>query len=106
MLRFVPGGKVLTRYLQVIPHAIDYFTGKALEYEDYEDDEALYETDEDDEENGDGDDDDVRVIPSRYLPLELTMQQESGSDAPPPRRGGKKGGAAGKQVGAEDCKQQ
>ncbi|KAG1141617.1 hypothetical protein G6F37_004208 [Rhizopus arrhizus] len=55
---------------KVIPHAVDFFTGKALEYEDYEEgsdfDEDDYLSDEDeDEEDEDDDDDDEEVKPSK-----------------------------------------
>ncbi|KAI8367587.1 uncharacterized protein BYT42DRAFT_504411, partial [Radiomyces spectabilis] len=47
---------------KVIPHAIDYFTGKALEYEDFEGDEDFdddfYDEDEDEEEDDDEEDED------------------------------------------------
>ncbi|KAF6752047.1 nucleosome assembly protein I [Ephemerocybe angulata] len=75
---------------KVVPHAIDYFTGKALEYDFDEEDEDDYELDEDDDEHDHDHDDD-----------------DSESDAAPAPRRGKKGGAAGgQQVNPEDCKQQ
>ncbi|KAI7847817.1 hypothetical protein BDC45DRAFT_610745 [Circinella umbellata] len=53
---------------KIIPHAVDYFTGKALEYEDFEgdddfeddfyDDEDDSEDDDDEDESDDDDDDD------------------------------------------------
>ncbi|KAI9275715.1 hypothetical protein BDA99DRAFT_194480 [Phascolomyces articulosus] len=53
---------------KIIPHAVDYFTGKALEYEDFEgdddfeddfyDDEDDSEEDDDEDESDDDDDDD------------------------------------------------
>ncbi|KAI7868255.1 hypothetical protein BDF14DRAFT_1794530 [Spinellus fusiger] len=51
---------------KIIPHAVDYFTGKALEYEDFEGDDDFEEDfydendneDEDDEEEDDDDEDD------------------------------------------------
>ncbi|CDS09353.1 hypothetical protein LRAMOSA10713 [Lichtheimia ramosa] len=47
---------------KIIPHAVDYFTGKALEYEDFEGDDDFeddfYDDDDDDEEDDDEDDDD------------------------------------------------
>lgn len=51
---------------KVIPHAVDYFTGKALEYDFDEDDEDDYDDDDEcgDEcghDHGDDDDDDVRA---------------------------------------------
>ncbi|QRV76943.1 Nucleosome assembly protein (NAP) [Ceratobasidium sp. AG-Ba] len=69
---------------RIIPRAIDWFTGKALEFEgaDDLDDDDDYEDIDDDE--GDFDDDD--------------------SDASPSRRA--RGGAGAKNVNAEECKQQ
>ncbi|KAG2219392.1 hypothetical protein INT45_010968 [Circinella minor] len=47
---------------KIIPHAIDYFTGKALEYEDFpaedEFEDEFYEDDEDDEDDDDEESDD------------------------------------------------
>ncbi|KAG0906386.1 hypothetical protein G6F57_008392 [Rhizopus arrhizus] len=54
---------------KVIPHAVDFFTGKALEYEDYEEgsdfDEDDYLSDEDEDEEDEDDDDDEEVKPSK-----------------------------------------
>lgn len=54
-------------YLQIIPRAIDYFTGKALEYDDMgldsEDDEDIEEFDEDDEDEDDEDAEEVGHSP-------------------------------------------
>ena len=36
--------------VQIIPRAIDYFTGKALEYEDFDDDDDFEDIDDDDDE--------------------------------------------------------
>lgn len=48
----------LTEFAQIIPRAIDYFTGKALEYEDFDDDDEDFEDiDEDDEDEDDFEDD-------------------------------------------------
>ncbi|GJJ16323.1 hypothetical protein Clacol_010621 [Clathrus columnatus] len=81
---------------RVVPKAVDYFTGKALEYEDMDlgsDEGDDQEFDDDDEEDDDDDDDDdVEDIPVRKRNL------------PPPRRGGKSQGGAGNNK--EDCKQQ
>jgi len=49
---------------KIIPHAVDWFTGKALQYEDLNDENDYYDDDEDeddddDEEEDDDDDDDV-----------------------------------------------
>ena len=70
---------------KVIPRAIDYFTGKALEF-DMSDDEDDYSIGEDDDEDDDDVDDDV----------------DSDGDAPPRKRGSKKGA----QVNPQECKQQ
>ncbi|RCH81750.1 Myosin type-2 heavy chain 1, partial [Rhizopus stolonifer] len=46
---------------KIIPHAVDFFTGKALEYEDYDDEDDFEDdflTDEDNEEDDDEEDDD------------------------------------------------
>lgn len=78
---------------KIIPRAVDYFTGKALEYDMLSDDEDDYEDDEDDD--GDGFEDDA----------------DSDEDDPPvPRRGagGGRGGRGGlpANVNPEECKQQ
>jgi len=78
---------------KIIPRAIDYFTGKALEYDVMDDD------DEDDYEDIDDDDEDA-------------FNDDSDSDNEPPARrrgatGGRKGGAnAGANVNPEECKNQ
>ncbi|SJX62200.1 probable nucleosome assembly protein I [Sporisorium reilianum f. sp. reilianum] len=71
---------------RIIPHAVDFFTGKALQYEDLDDlDDADFD-DEDDEDDEDDDDDDQ------------------------PRRSAQLGASAGSQMaGSQDpqeCKQQ
>jgi nucleosome assembly protein 1-like 1 len=51
--------------LQILPHAIDYFTGKALEYDDIGLDDAEEDDDEfddDDEEEEEEDEDEVRDL--------------------------------------------
>ncbi|QRW05839.1 Nucleosome assembly protein (NAP) [Ceratobasidium sp. AG-Ba] len=68
---------------RIIPRAIDWFTGKALEFEGADDLDDDDDEDIDDDE-GDFDDDD--------------------SDASPSRRA--RGGAGAKNVNAEECKQQ
>ena len=72
---------------QVVPRAIDYFTGKALAFDDYSEseDEDDYETEASDEDDDDDDDDD---LPSRRRPA---------------KKGGK---GAGSNVNPEECKQQ
>lgn len=52
-----------SRHFQIIPRAIDYFTGKALEYEDFDDDEDDFEDIEDDEDDEDEFEDDVCLYP-------------------------------------------
>ncbi|KAG8913352.1 hypothetical protein FRC01_004581 [Tulasnella sp. 417] len=69
---------------RVIPRAIDYFTGKALEYDMLDDGDEM-EGDEDDEE-GDEDED-----------------EESEEDVPKKKKGGKGAAAAG---GNQECKNQ
>ena len=58
--------------IQIIPRAIDYFTGKALEYEDYDEDDDYEDLDDDDEDDEDDFEDDVCLYPvpcPRYLLL-------------------------------------
>lgn len=78
---------------KIIPRAIDYFTGKALEYEDL-DDEDDYDEDGDEDDEGAFEDDD---------------SDSEDDDVPARRRGppkGRGGAAANNQVNAEECKQQ
>ncbi|KAI5118433.1 hypothetical protein M0805_009711 [Coniferiporia weirii] len=73
---------------RIIPHAVDYFTGKALEFDADELDDDDFDDDDDD------DDDDFE-------------DEDSDDDAPTERPVGKKGGAGGKKAEApEECKQQ
>jgi len=75
---------------KIIPRAVDYFTGKALEYDMMDEDEDDFE-DIDDEEDEDNDD-------------ESDMDED-----PPRRRGGPtkgRGGSAKNSVNPEECKQQ
>ncbi|EIM91794.1 NAP-domain-containing protein [Stereum hirsutum FP-91666 SS1] len=78
---------------KIIPRAIDYFTGKALEYDMMDEDEDDYEDLDDDEDDFEDDDD-----------------SESDNDLPAARRRGppkgRGGGAAGQKVDPEECKQQ
>ncbi|KAH8999917.1 NAP-domain-containing protein [Lactarius hatsudake] len=80
---------------KIIPRAVDYFTGKALEYDMLSDDEDDFD-DEDEDDDGDGFEDDV----------------DSDEDDPPaPRRGagggrGGRGGGLPANVNPEECKQQ
>ena len=49
--------------LKIIPRAVDYFTGKALELEDLDDDDDDYEDlDDDDDDDEDRFEDEVRVF--------------------------------------------
>ena len=56
------------RGLQIIPRAVDYFTGKALEYEGYDDDDDFEDLDDDEDDDEDGFDD-VRHPPVNTIPL-------------------------------------
>jgi nucleosome assembly protein 1-like 1 len=81
---------------KIIPRAIDYFTGKALQYEvmdDEDEDEFEDLDDDDDDDEGRFDDDD----------------SDSDNDVPVRRRGppkGRGGGPATGNVNPEECKQQ
>ncbi|KAA1476326.1 NAP-domain-containing protein [Dentipellis sp. KUC8613] len=78
---------------KIIPRAIDYFTGKALEYDMLDEDEDDYEDLDEDEGDFEDEDDD----------------SESEADLPARRRGGPRGrgaGAASSNVNPEECKQQ
>ncbi|KIY72600.1 NAP-domain-containing protein [Cylindrobasidium torrendii FP15055 ss-10] len=74
---------------KVIPHAIDYFTGKALEYDLMDEDD-----DEDDDDFEDEDDDGFEDDDS------------DGDVAPPKRRAPKGRGGGGDKVNPEECKNQ
>ncbi|KAJ7060148.1 nucleosome assembly protein [Mycena amicta] len=86
---------------KIIPRAVDYFTGKALEYELVDsDDSDEFDEDDDDDEEEDGEGDGV-------------FDEDSDSDgdvparrAPPKRRGGAPGGGGSANVNPEECKQQ
>ena len=71
---------------KVIPRAIDYFTGKALEWEEAEDDDFEDEEEFDDDEDDDEDEDD----------------EDEDADVPAFRR--RKGGKD--NVDPQECKQQ
>ncbi|KAH9970520.1 hypothetical protein BGW80DRAFT_1438074 [Lactifluus volemus] len=78
---------------KVIPRAIDYFTGKALEYEMLSDEEDFDDDDDDDDADGFDDDD------------------SDEDDLPPPRRGGpglrgRGRGGPPANVDPDECKQQ
>ena len=84
---------------QVIPRAVDYFTGKALEYEE---DEGDFDDDDDDDE--DDEDQDIESSGSG-------SEQDSESDSYVPGRGGGRGEAPQKvrhstNSNPEECKQQ
>ena len=55
---------------QIIPRAIDYFTGKALEFEDFDEDEDFDEIDDDDDDEDDFEDD-VCLYRLSLLPLHV-----------------------------------
>ncbi|OCH88834.1 NAP-domain-containing protein [Obba rivulosa] len=79
---------------KIIPRAVDYFTGKALEFEDIDEDDDDFEdieSDDDDDEDRFEEDD-----------------SDSDADVPARRRGPPKGrgGAAANNVNPEECKQQ
>ncbi|THH14078.1 hypothetical protein EW146_g6208 [Bondarzewia mesenterica] len=79
---------------KIIPRAIDYFTGKALEYDMLDEEEDDYEDLDDEDEDEHFEDED----------------SESEADLPARRRGGPKGRGAGASsaanVNPEECKQQ
>lgn len=79
--------------LQIVPRAIDYFTGKALEFEDLSDDgsDDVFGSDFEDDDDDDDEDDDG--------PVQKAIKAS--------RAAKKKGGASGGQnVNPEECKQQ
>ncbi|KAJ7779594.1 nucleosome assembly protein [Mycena metata] len=80
---------------KIIPRAIDYFTGKALEYElidsDDEDDDEFEDLDEDEEGEFDEDSDSDEDVPTRRKG--------------PPKRGAAAAGS-GSNVDPQECKQQ
>ena len=50
--------------VQIIPRAIDYFTGRALEFEDFDDDDEFEDIDDDDDDDDeDRFEDEVRSSP-------------------------------------------
>ncbi|KAH9828972.1 nucleosome assembly protein [Rhodofomes roseus] len=77
---------------KIIPRAIDYFTGRALEFEDFEDDDEFedIETEEDDEDHFDDEDSD----------------SDDASPAQRRRMPAKGGAGANQNVNPEECKQQ
>jgi len=79
---------------KIIPRAVDYFTGKALEYEVLEEEDEDFEDIEDDDDEDGFDDED----------------SDSDADLPARRRGPPKRVAASSSVGSnvnpEECKQQ
>lgn len=64
-IRFITRALILIEFSQIIPRAVDYFTGKALEYEVLDEDDDDFEDLEDDEDE-DGFDDDVRISLSSF----------------------------------------
>ena len=93
--------------MQIIPRAVDYFTGKALEYEGYDEDDDFEDLDDEDDDDEDRFDD-VRKPPSLDILSELTSAQEdeSDDDVPARRRGPPKRGGASDNVNPDECKQQ
>lgn len=81
---------------KIIPRAIDYFTGKALEYDVLEAGSDDDDEDDDDEELGSDDDEDLDGG---------FEDSDSEPEARVPRRRGAKGRGAG-QTNPEECKQQ
>ncbi|KAF5391160.1 hypothetical protein D9757_003106 [Collybiopsis confluens] len=80
---------------KIIPRAIDYFTGKALEYDMMDDDD-----DDDDYEDLDDDDDEARFEDDSESEVELAPRRRG----PPKGRGGAPANAS--NVNPEECKQQ
>jgi len=76
---------------KIIPRAVDYFTGKALEYEALDEDDDDYEDLDDDDDAFDEDSDSEEELPSRRRG--------------PPKRAAL-AGSAGSNVNPEECKQQ
>ena len=111
---------ILYACLKVIPRAIDYFTGKALEYDMLSEDDDDYEDEEDDDDDDDVDglDGMVRLFFSEFsllffLTSLLIVEEDSDEDLPPMRRGARRGGRGGRgrgppapNVNPEECKQQ
>jgi len=87
---------------QVIPRAIDYFTGKALRYE-IDDEDYSEEEDEDEDEEGDGQDeeDEDEEDEEEHVP-------RKGPKRGAPGAGSKRTKASGAGMGGEagECKQQ
>ena len=102
---------------QIIPRAIDYFTGKALEFEDFDDDDDDFEDMEDDDDDDEDDfEDDVCLYPVPLscclrltrVPLMTQDSDDDDGDVPARRRAPPKGRGAGanQNVNPEECKQQ
>lgn len=58
---------------QIIPRAVDYFTGKALEYEGYDDDDDFEDLDDDEDDDDEDRFEDVRSPPLLSLRYQLTQ---------------------------------
>ncbi|KAH9885617.1 nucleosome assembly protein [Cubamyces lactineus] len=82
---------------KIIPRAIDYFTGKALEYEDFDDEDDFEDIDDEDDEDEEFDED-----------VCLYLDSDSEDETPARRRGPPKGRGAGANASTnpEECKQQ
>ncbi|PCH32978.1 NAP-domain-containing protein [Wolfiporia cocos MD-104 SS10] len=79
---------------KIIPRAVDYFTGKALDYEDFDEQDDDFEDIDDDEEDEED---------------RFSDDSESEEEVPARRRGPPKGrgaGAGNNNVNPEECKQQ
>ncbi|KAI0641232.1 NAP-domain-containing protein [Trametes meyenii] len=89
---------------KLIPRAIDYFTGKALEYEDFDDEDEFDDIDDDDDDE-DEFEDDVCLYPGFFT---TSSDSDSDADTPARRRGPPKGRGAGANASSnpEECQQQ
>jgi nucleosome assembly protein 1-like 1 len=97
---------------QIIPRAVDFFTGKALEYEAMDEDEDDFDDLDDLDEDDEAQFDDVSRKNGIFTnPLAYRWNQDSESDVEVParRRGppkGRGGAPAGSNVNPEECKTQ
>lgn len=69
---------------KIIPKAVDYFTGKALEYDMMDEDDEDYEDIDDDDD--DDDLDDVSTSPRSFRYPRLTIRRTLNQTTPPPRQ--------------------
>jgi len=113
-MSFREGRSELEAFCQIIPRAIDYFTGKALEFEVVDEDDGYSE--EADDDNDAGNSDNVSILKASTTPfcrlIRFFSNQESEEAVPVRRRtaGLPKGRGAGTapsdNVNPEECKQQ